>query len=199
MIINKFSVSRLLGNNKKNRYIAVYGMDNCLASQVANVLTDQSGCDQHGFEIYYRTDDKFNSHAINYDHKKDGRDKTRSSTTEITSLLIENYNHFKRGDALIPLIFCVAREEDDKKIELDINLIISQTGKKSPAIYAELRRCYKIYSEMGPEIKAIAELTFKFVSVVKHGRSFSRVNISWNRSHLSGNTQSGIKHGQCAT
>ncbi|MBA3662333.1 MAG: hypothetical protein H0W64_11420 [Gammaproteobacteria bacterium] len=99
----------------------------------------------------------------------------RECKSIITSLIIENYKRMKEGSDLIPFIFCIGLKDQNQTLTLDIKKVaLSHTARNidelndsqfSSVTEKELRRCYKIYAEGTPDVKALIEKTFKFVMI----------------------------------
>jgi len=89
----------------------------------------------------------------------------RECKATITNLILENYKLSKKGMPLIPLIFCIARQDTSVNKLVNFKNVATLKNIKSSVTDAELRRCYKIATELGPEFREIAEQTFKYVKV----------------------------------
>lgn len=92
----------------------------------------------------------------------------------ITNLLLENYKRIKKGEKIIPLLFCVDVDENRYNVTSD-SLSSKQPYLNNRITNSELRRCYKLHSELQnsplaefQELSKISEEMFKFVKVSKN-------------------------------
>lgn len=157
MKLNHDSIRKICGDATTE--VVVFGFGKYDYEPVYNAITDAK--------------DKLRISALNYDswefkEKNWGGffgDCHRICKHTISDLVLENYKRSLENKPIIPLIFCVGKDNamyDLKEIaskDEDLNSWVS---------HSELRRCYKLYAkweETNPAIQKIAELTFKFVKL----------------------------------
>ncbi len=93
-------------------------------------------------------------------------DTKRACKTGLVNIIFENYRRFQEGEKKItPIVFCIDKESNPYKID-----ILSKDPSKNTLItYSELRRAYKLCNDpqIDPEIRNIAQKTFRFVKIKK--------------------------------
>tara|TARA_R110000868_G_scaffold307987_4_gene569592 strand:+ start:798 stop:1529 length:732 start_codon:yes stop_codon:yes gene_type:complete len=158
MRVNKKSLKKLLG---KGSEAVVYGLVDCQYLQVREAINNIDGVRAYDILDY---EDLTNPIPM-IDVEPQGDFVKRCCKAGITSIVIENYRRSQQGRPLVPLIFCVELRSKDQQVVLNAEQVATRSGKESSVTDAELRRCFKSYYEMGPQLKKIAEQTFKFVCV----------------------------------
>ena len=162
MRVDKKSIMKLVG---QSREVVVYGLLDCLYRDVVAHLAHLG--ELNVYDVMTFDDEGCRIPVIDVDTDADTRCDMvkRISKAGITSVLIENYKRSKLGKPLVPLIFCVELQKDNQQVVLDAERVAKLTGHASSVTDAELRRCFKSILEAPPELRKIAEKTFKFVRV----------------------------------
>jgi hypothetical protein len=152
--LDQGSIDSLIGNSTE---VMVYGAHLTRYLEIAEILNKNHGlraydCVNHELSKYVQADDKASN-------------TRRKAKATIINLLIENNSRYRSGQPIIPLIFCIAIEENGCIEMVEYEQVAIQRNIFSSITDSELRRCYKACTLMGAEIKSIAEMTFKFVAV----------------------------------
>ncbi len=153
MRLDPDSVKKIMGNSKG---AVVYGLEKCLYKQVYASLA-------RNYKTYDYSEVKAPLVRFDHDGEKDKLD--RECKSAIISLVLDNFKRSKRGEMIVPLIFCVGKQEDGETFRLNVEQMATKSGSEGSITDKELRRCFKVFAQLGPEIKMIAEQTFKFVNV----------------------------------
>lgn len=163
----KIRLASLLKVTGHHSQVVVYGLNSCLYTVVHQEL------ETSGHEAYLAFGGKGCLDKELTDSDIIGRFNGISKTTQfckatITNLAFINYQLYKLGKPLIPLVFCVGLETSFfNKKGIDAGRVARSSGMLSSITDSELRRCYKIFSELGPDFAAVAEQTFKFVKLIR--------------------------------
>lgn len=120
---------------------------------------------------YYQTYEAINSMKdmrayswSDYQFKMDAVDKSRYKAI-INDLVLDNYIRKQNSQPIIPFIFVVGLDHNSLHIE---RIAVRDNNNYFKGVtLTELRRCYKVAHEF-PELKDIANETFKFVELTKH-------------------------------
>lgn len=171
MIISNETIEKVLG---QQRQVVIYGASKSHYNrEIAQSLVQQ------GYELYdfmggltayssfYNDSLGLADHEYSLTSKLYDRDiagKTREGfKSVITNLVIMNYQLKQEGKPLVPLLFCIGFESDQYEVNFKCDMEAMVNGEFQTS--KEIRRCYKIYSELGEVMREIAEQTFKFVAV----------------------------------
>lgn len=160
----KIRLSSLLKITGHHSQVVVYGLSSCLYRRVHDTL-EQSGHDSYMFSGGTGHLDKELT-ASDMAGCVDMSRTSRMCKATITNLAFINYQLYKLGKPLIPLIFCVQIDDGIfRKKGVKPEQVALSKGAKSSITDSELRRCYKIFSELGPDFEAVARESFKFVKL----------------------------------
>lgn len=103
----------------------------------------------------------------------------RQCKMALVSIVIENCLRKKEGMPLIPVVFCLTSSSREK--DVPIEQIVDQSlgsPKRGLITHAELRRAYKLLTEMPEDIRAIAKATFLFGHVIFTHHSITDVIVA---------------------
>lgn len=131
----------------------------------------------------------------------------RQCKTAISTLIVENYRRKKKGEPLIPLIFCVeysGKTEEAKEFKTTSHQLTSREEDFNQLItHSELRRAFKLCKQCeqseDPELRELAQIareTFKFVRVEQedHGRHrLTQVDPIWTADDWESSWQERLK------
>jgi len=160
------SLEQICGNSKE---VIIFGL-NYKHNEEIGCSISQAGIGIRTFKY-----DILPFKRINYEYDS-SKGLKRICKNAITSLVFENYKRVKENQPIIPLLFCIAYENEDKLITLDSEkAATSHSNLMDNVSDAEIRRIYKTISEMNPEIINIALLTFKFIQQVKVDDNFYKL------------------------
>lgn len=153
MKLDPHSVKAIMGDSQN---ALVYGFESCYYEEVVTLLSENYNAGK-----FYAVD----APMIKFDKYDDLGEMERECKAAITSLVLDNYKRSLHKLPITPLIFCVSKSENGEQFEMNIAQVANRSGEISSVTDKELRRCYKVFAELSPEIRAIAEQTFKFVNL----------------------------------
>lgn len=106
---------------------------------------------------------------IDFPEPKTGTQRIgRICKTALTNLVLENYKRKKEGLPLIPVLFCIDIIGNEKPCTM-VKLTSKIDTFNNQITYKELRRAYKLCTHENPEIRQVAQETFKFVRTGAEG------------------------------
>lgn len=164
------SIYKIIGKDCKE--VMIYGLADC-GWQLLIDTFDQ-------LPILTNTYNRFSFEQIDYDDYDNVR---RMCKATITSLVLQNYARKLEGKPIIPLIFSIGSEGTTSPVTLSTSKVADSRNEKHYSD-SELRRCYKIVSEMPADIRAVAEETFKFVKIVYENFYFDGVMDCYDKFSL---------------
>ena len=171
-----------------NKEIMVYGFDHCHYLKVTRFF-ENHGVEVYTYELGYDLDNsgvkKIYQIRSGYQEGCERRHQKlrRICKSGLVNMVLENLKSQKIGKPLVPIIFCVDR--DQNPYPLSSGKIISRNT--DIVTYSELRRAYKLCNDptIHPEVREIAKQSFKFVKVGIKGInpnlsiSFTPVSPPW--------------------
>lgn len=147
--------------------IMVYGFKDCLYQKVENAII-HLGLQAESWS--YQSFNTINYDAIDFNLKNSFLTCGRMCKSILTSLFLENYKRSQDGRPLIPLIFCIEKEDEKGICSLDLKKLAHTRNIPGCITDEELRRAYKSYKEAGPEFQKIILDTLKFVRVKQNSQ-----------------------------
>lgn len=134
---------------RESREYLVYGLRDCKYSEITNLVN------------------AYDFGSFPYQpFQKDESSQEKECQSAICRLIVENYERILQGKMIIPLLFCINYldvQTPDKNYSLQVDELWKE--KERSITERELRRIYRIMTEMPDDIREIANKTIKFIDV----------------------------------